>query len=226
MKIKHIFFDLDHTLWDFEKNSDLAFKTIFKKHKVHVEFEKFANYYRPINQKYWKLYRDEKVSKSELRYGRLKDTFTKIKFEVSDSVINSLAVDYIDVLPNNNYLFDGAIEILNYLQPSYKLHIITNGFNEVQYQKIENSGLKSYFSKIITSEEVGVKKPNPKIFKYALDKAEALSKESLMIGDNWEADIMGAKNIGLDVIFFNIGNQPVSENIKSIDNLYAIKKFL
>lgn len=224
--IKHIFFDLDHTLWDFEKNSDLAFKTIFKKHTLNVEFEKFANYYRPINQKYWKLFREEKVSKSELRYGRLKETFTKIKFNVSDDIINSLAVDYIEVLPNNNHLFDGAIETLKYLQNTYKLHIITNGFNEVQYQKLENSGIKSYFNKIITSEAAGVKKPNPKIFNFALEKAKALSNESIMIGDNWEADIMGAKNAGLDVIYFNIGNQPVSENIKSVHNLNDIKKFL
>ena len=204
----------------------MAFKTIFEKHTINVEFEKFANYYRPINQKYWKLFRDEKVTKSELRYGRLKDTFTKIKLNVSDSTIDSLAVDYIDVLPNNNYLFDGALEILKYLQPTYKMHIITNGFNEVQYKKIENSGIKSYFNKIITSEEVGVKKPNPKIFKYALDKAEALSKESIMIGDNWEADIMGAKNVGLDVIYFDVENKPVSENIKTAHNLNDIKKFL
>ena len=224
--INHIFFDLDHTLWDFETNSDLAFKSIFQKHKLNIDFQKFANYYRPINQKYWKMYREERVSKEDLRYGRLKETFTKIKFEVSNQTINSLAIDYIDHLPLNNYLFDGTLEILDYLMPNYSMHIITNGFNEVQHEKIKKSGLQKYFSKIITSEEVGVKKPNPIIFNQALKIANAQSKESIMIGDNWEADIMGAKNVGLDVIFCNFSNHPVSENIKSVNNLYEIKKYL
>ncbi|WP_111706607.1 YjjG family noncanonical pyrimidine nucleotidase [Lutibacter citreus] len=224
--INHIFFDLDHTLWDFETNSDLAFKSIFKKHNVTISFEKFINYYQGVNQRYWKLYREEKVSKEELRYGRLKDTFKIIKVEVDDELIDVLAVDYIDYLPLNNFLFDGTFEILDYLQPNYKMHIITNGFEEVQNRKIINSGLGKYFSNIITSEEVGVKKPNPRVFEYALNKANALSSESIMIGDNWEADIMGAKNVGLDVIFCNFNNQPISENFKSVNNLNEIKKYL
>ena len=139
MNIKHIFFDLDHTLWDFETNSDIAFETIFKKHEVNVSLNKFLNYYRGINENYWKLYREEKITKEELRYGRLKEAFTKIKHEVKDDLINMLAVDYIEVLPNNNQLFEGAYEILDHLKLNYKLHIITNGFNEVQSKKLENS---------------------------------------------------------------------------------------
>lgn len=226
MKINHIFFDLDHTLWDFEKNSDLAFESVFEKHKIKLSVSKFLNYYKNINQHYWKLYREEKVTKEELRYGRLKDTFNKIKFEISDEIIDFLANDYIEALPNNNYLFEGTHEILEHLQNNYQLHIITNGFNEVQFKKIENSGISSFFDKIITSEEVGVKKPNPQIFKYALEKTNAKSNESIMIGDNWEADIMGAKNAGLDAIYCNFDSQPVGENIKSVNNLIEIKKFL
>jgi len=226
MKINHIFFDLDHTLWDFETNSDIAFQTIFNQHKVNVSLEKFLNYYRGINQKYWKLYRDERVSKEDLRYGRLRDTFNKINFKIEDEVINNLAVDYIEVLPNSNLLFDGAHDILEHLQLNYQLHIITNGFNEVQYQKMEKSNLTKYFKTIITSEDAGVKKPNPIIFNYALDKAKATSNESIMIGDNWEADIMGAKNAGLDVIYCNFNNEPVSSTIKSVKNLIEIKQFL
>jgi putative hydrolase of the HAD superfamily len=226
MKINHIFFDLDHTLWDFETNSDIAFDAIFKKNNVKVDLQKFLNYYRGINQKYWKLYREEKISKEDLREGRLKDTFAKIKYNVSNDIINYLAIDYIDVLPNNNMLFEGTYEILDYLHPNYELHIITNGFNEVQFKKLENSGLSKYFDKIITSEEAGVKKPNPHIFQFALNKANAVSNESIMIGDNWEADIMGAKNVGFDVIFCNFNKEPVSESIKSVSNLTEIKKFL
>jgi len=224
--MKHIFFDLDHTLWDFETNSDIAFKTIFEKHKVPVNINKFLNYYRGINQEYWKLYREEKITKATLRVGRLKDTFTKINVKVSDRLIDDLSVDYIAVLPNNNELFDGAIEILNYLSPKYNLHIITNGFNEVQYKKLENSGLSTYFDKIITSEDAGVKKPNPIIFNFALNKASAVSKESMMIGDNYEADVMGAINNGIDAIYFNSKNEPVSHTIKSINTLLEIKKYL
>lgn len=224
--IQHIFFDLDHTLWDFETNSDIAFEVIFNKHHVQVNLEKFLNYYRSINQKYWKLYREEKITKDELRYGRLNDTFKKINHTVSNKLIDSLSIDYIEVLPNNNILFEGTHEILEHLALNYQLHIITNGFNEVQYTKMKNSGLNKYFNKIITSEDAGVKKPNPIIFEYALAQAKASAKESIMIGDNWEADIMGAKNVGFDVIFFNFNKQPVAENIKSVANLLEIKHYL
>lgn len=226
MNINHIFFDLDHTLWDFETNSDIAFETIFKKHKVNANIQKFLNYYRPINENYWKLYREEKISKSDLRYGRLKDAFDKINFMVDDALIEVLAVDYIEHLPLNNFLFEGAFEILEHLKPNYKLHIITNGFNEVQYKKIKNAGLQNYFDKIITSEEVGVKKPNPIIFEHALKETKAVASESIMIGDNWEADIMGAKNVGFDVIYCNFQGQPVSSNIKSVKSLLEIKQYL
>ncbi len=224
--IKHVFFDLDHTLWDFEANSDVAFETIFKMHNVTVDIHKFLKNYRIINNKYWKLYREDKVTKAELSFGRLNDTFKTIKYTVTPSLIHNLSKSYIDVLPNNNKLFEGAIEILNYLKPKYELHIITNGFNEVQYKKLVNSGLSGYFDKVITSEEAGVKKPNPIIFNYALKKANAKVQESVMIGDNWEADIMGAKEIGFDVIFCNFNNSLVSQNIKSVSNLLAIKQYL
>jgi putative hydrolase of the HAD superfamily len=226
MNIKHIFFDLDHTLWDFETNSNCAFKTIFEKHKVPVSLDKFLNYYRGINQEYWKLYREEKITKSALRVGRLKDTFTKINVTVSDKLIDDLSIDYIEVLPNYNELFEGALEILDYLKPKYEMHIITNGFNEVQYKKLKNSGLSPFFNQIITSEDVGVKKPNPIIFNYALKKAEANSKESIMIGDNYEADVIGAIDNGIDAIYFNTTNQPVSNTIKSVNTLLELKKYL
>jgi len=224
--IKHILFDLDHTLWDFETNSGIAFKTIFKQHSLRFDFQKFLNYYRGINEKYWKLYREEKITKDELRYGRLKDAFIKINYEVEDELIDRLAIDYIEALPNNNQLFDGTHEILEHLKPKYKLHIITNGFNEVQFKKIKNAGLSDYFDKIITSEEAGVKKPNPLIFKYALDTINASATETIMIGDNWEADVMGAINNGIDAIYFNYYKRSVAENIKSVHHLLEIKQYL
>ena len=224
--IKHIFFDLDHTLWDFEANSDIAFANVFKKHKLEDKLEKFLHYYRDINQNYWKMYREERITKSELRYGRLKDTFDILKYKVDDQLIESMAIHYIDVLADNNILFDGTHEILKHLNEKYQLHIITNGFNEVQYKKIENSGLSSYFDKIITSEDVGVKKPNPRIFQFALEQANAKSRGSIMIGDNWEADVMGAIDHGIDAIYFNYHQKSVAENIKSVHQLLEIKQYL
>lgn len=227
MKIKHVFFDLDHTLWDFERNSNLTFKQLFKTHKIPLKLEDFLIEYSPINFSYWKLYREEKVTKAALRYGRLKDTFNKLNYEVSDKLINQLARDYIDVLPSNNHLFDGAIELLEYLKPKYELHIITNGFEEVQTLKLEKSGIRSFFVEIITSEAVGVKKPNPLVFEHALYKAKAKAENSIMIGDNLEADIIGALNCGIPSIHFNLEAEKFKQkNYTSVSSLLEIKQYL
>ena len=201
--INHIFFDLDHTLWDFDRNSGLAFNSIFVKNRISVEMEKFLEVYTPINASYWKLYRENKVSQEELRYGRLKETFDLLKLMVSDEQINLLSTDYIDHLPRHNHLLEGAVEMLEYLRPTYKLHIITNGFKEVQHLKMKNSGILDYFDTITTSEDAGVKKPDKLIFLKALEDAGATVAESVMIGDNVEADILGAREIGMRAILYN-----------------------
>ena len=227
MKIKHIFFDLDHTLWDFEKNSNLTFKQLFITHNIQLELDEFLTVYSPINFDYWKRYREERVSKEDLRYGRLKDTFDALDYVVSDELIHQLSSDYIDVLPNNNYLFDGVFELLDYLNTKYKLHIITNGFEEVQNLKLEKSGIKKYFSEIITSESVGVKKPNPKVFNYALAKTNAMPENSIMVGDNLEADIIGALNCGITSIHFNLHNEKFEQKkYISVSSLLEIKQYL
>ncbi len=123
-------------------------------------------------------------------------------------------------------LFDGAIDILSYLKPKYKMHIITNGFEEVQHKKMKNSDLLPFFDKIITSEEVGVKKPNPIIFNYALEKSEALPEESIMIGDNFEADILGAKNVGMYTIFCKFNGEVATEKVITVSKLGQIKNYL
>ena len=226
MKIKHIFFDLDHTLWDFESNSKATFNKILKDNNININFEKFLNYYKQINLDYWRLFRNDAISKEKLRYGRLKDTFEKINVQVSDQVIHTLSEDYITYLSSFNKVFEGTYEVLDYLNKKYTLHIITNGFSEVQNLKMVNSKLDVYFDKIITSESVGVKKPNPLIFKHALEQANATAEESVMIGDSWEADIMGAKNFGIKPIYCNFENQSVGESVLSIENLLDLKKYL
>lgn len=227
MKIDHIFFDLDHTLWDFEKNSALTFGKILPEAGVHVPMDAFLHAYVPINLKYWKLYREEKVSKVKLRYSRLKETFDLINYDVSDQVIDHLSEEYILQLPNYNHLFEGTFDLLDYLKNKYELHIITNGFQEVQTLKMSKSGILNYFDQIITSESVGVKKPNPKVFQFAMKKAKALPDNSIMIGDSLEADIQGALGVGMKVIHFNAENLPnIPQNIISVDKLLEIKQYL
>lgn len=223
---KHLFFDLDHTLWDFDKNSAFAFDAIFKERGFAISLPDFLNIYIPRNQHYWKLYQVNQISHEELRYFRLKDVFDALQFEVSDAIIHQLSEDYINYLPENNHLFDGAIEILDYLKPNYKLHIITNGFASVQSKKLNNSNIVHYFDTITNSEMAGVKKPHPTIFDFALSLANASKKESLMIGDSYEADIVGAQEAGIEAVFFNEQNIEVENQVVQIKHLLDLKNIL
>lgn len=221
-----IFFDLDHTLWDFEKNSALAFETIFKKHELSLELDRFLHFYVPTNLKYWKLYREEKISQEELRYKRLKEVFDLMNQAVNDELIHLLSKEYIIYLQQFNHLYEGAEEILNYLFPKYNLHIITNGFQSVQAGKIKNANLEKYFKTITNSESAGVKKPNPMIFHYAINSAKTTVEKSVMIGDSIEADIEGALNVGLDAIFFNEFKMEVDQQIHQVFDLLSLKQYL
>jgi putative hydrolase of the HAD superfamily len=224
--ITDIFFDLDHTLWDFDKNSELAFDRIFKERFPNVKIEDFIEKYMPINQACWKLYQHDKITHQELRYNRLKFSFDALNIEISDEDINQIANDYIETLTDNNHLFDGAIEVLEYLQPKYKLHIITNGFANVQDKKINSALLAGYFTTITNSELAGVKKPNSIIFDYAINAAQASKENCIMIGDCLDADVNGALNAGLDAIFFNDKKIEAPHNIKQINHLLELKKYL
>lgn len=223
---KHLFFDLDHTLWDFDKNSALTFDKIFNINNIQVELEEFLKVYMPINLAYWKLYREEKIDKNSLRFARLKDAFDALEIQMSARLIYKLSDEYITFLSTFNHLFEGTIQILDYLKPNYTLHIITNGFKEVQHEKLNKSGITHYFETVTNSEMVGVKKPNPKIFKHALSVAKASPEESLMIGDNLEADILGAINFGIDALCFNYHKDFIPQHIDSIDVLLELKRYL
>lgn len=225
-EIKHVFFDLDHTLWDFDKNSALTFEKIFNLNQIEVGLNDFLSVYEPINLKYWKLYREEKVTKSVLRYGRLKEAFDGIGITVEDNMIYHLSEAYIDQLSTFNHLFDGTFEILDYLTEKYELHIITNGFEEAQEKKMTTSNIKSYFKTVTNSEMVGVKKPNPKIFNFALNLAKAKPNESIMIGDSLEADIEGAHKIGMDTIHFDYKDSHSNHNYKRITSLKTLTNHL
>ena len=224
--INHVFFDLDHTLWDFDRNSSLAFETIFKKNKIDVPVETFLEAYVPINKQYWKYYRESRVSKEQLRYGRLKKSFDSISIAIDDFLIDKLANDYITHLPDHNHLFEGTVELLEELNKKYQLHIITNGFEEVQHLKLKNSKIDQYFKTVTSSESVGVKKPDPKIFLHALDVAGATAAASVMIGDTYDADIVGAQHVGMRTIFFDYHMTKPSGVENAIPSLLLIRNYL
>lgn len=224
--ITDVFFDLDHTLWDFEKNSALTFDKILSENDIPVNLPDFLEVYVPANLAFWKLYREEKISKEELRYQRLKSVLDKLGLAVGDEMIYKLSEEYILYLSSYNYLFPNAIEILEYLKPKYKLHIITNGFQEIQGKKLRNSKIEGYFEHVIDSEMAGVKKPNPVIFELALNRANVVSRNALMIGDSLEADILGAKDSGFHTLHFNAHNEPHHNFCPMIHNLGEIKTFL
>ena len=203
---KHLFFDLDRTLWDFEKNSHEVLLELYQHYDLLTkgidDSKVFIERYKNHNEKLWELYRQNKIEKDKLRDERFKITLNEFGISNSELATN-LGRDYVAHCPKKTNLFPYVHSTLNYLKDRYKLHIITNGFEEVQYQKLENCNLIDYFEQIITSEQVGFKKPSQKIFKFSMLKAFAKPSDSLMIGDDLHADILGAKDIGMAQVFFN-----------------------
>jgi putative hydrolase of the HAD superfamily len=230
MMIKHVFLDLDRTLWDFNANSRLELASLWKEFKLHQKGislpDQFIKIYEKINNECWAKYRLNEITKEELRGKRFLDTLAY--FGIEDvNLAEEIGLTYIQNSPNRTVLVEGAIETLTYLKARYKLHIITNGFKEVQYLKLDNCGLMPFFEQVITSEEVGVMKPNSKVFEYALKKANASKKESVYVGDDYIVDIEGAMNTGLQTIFFNPNKKQHSLSILGdITELQQIKNIL
>ena len=225
--IKHIFFDLDHTLWDFEKNSALAFEKIFQELNFDINSQQFMAIYNPINVAYWKLYEKNEIDQETLRVSRVKDAFEALNYSITLDEINIISNLFIDYLTSNNHLIEGTIETLEYLKDKYVLHIITNGFSFVQDVKLQNSNLDKYFVSITNSEAAGHKKPHENIFKHALTTANASKTESIMIGDSFEADVLGAINFGINAVYFNPKAEMISQNqIIQIQSLTQLKNIL
>lgn len=221
--IKHVFFDLDHTLWDFEKNSEQALSEIIARCQDDCDFnftlQEFLDVYKPINEMMWVLYRDNKITKEDLRIRRFGDALKK--FGINDlKIAEHIADEYVKISPKKTNLFPHAMDALDYLSHKYKLHIITNGFAEIQSTKLKMSKIDIFFDEVITSEAIGVKKPHPLIFSHALEQAGATKGNSIMIGDNYDADILGAINSGIPAIYFNMDlKQELHNNVKQITNL-------
>ena len=225
-KITDVFFDLDHTLWDFEKNSLLTFKKIFNFLDIKISLSNFIKTYRPINLEFWKLFRENKISRDELRNERLRLTFLKLNVKIDDHQIVKISDMYLKYLTSFSFLHEGTFDLLNFLKKKYSLHIISNGFEEIQKRKVINSGLYKFFDNIFTSEVIGYKKPNPKIFHFVLNEVNIKPVSAVMIGDSKEADIMGALNIGLNAIHFNSNNEKNHDLCVIVRSLKEIKNYL
>lgn len=218
-KYKHLFFDLDGTLWDLKENTRNALRILFEHYHVELEnidFEDFLNRYRHHNRLAWELYRQGKLEKDVLRIIRFERAFEDCGNEQSPSFITQFAESFLDVSPRQPKAIDGAHELLDYCKSKYQLHIITNGFIEVQGFKLEAAGLTSYFSAMINSEHCGVKKPHPGIFDYAMKKAGADKEHSLMIGDEWESDIIGARDFGMDQVFLKDDESEREQSLREV----------
>ena len=225
-KVQHIFFDLDHTLWDFEKNSGATFKSIFEELNFEFSLEQFLDFYNPINHYYWKQYRENRISEVELRYLRLEKTFEAMKVTSTAALIDRVSELYIQQLSTHTELFEGTVSVLEYLSSKYILHIITNGFEHVQQRKIENSGIARFFKIVLTAEKIGFKKPHPTIFLSALRTAEVLPEHAMMIGDSLEADIQGALKLGMQAIHFNSHMETYHKECLIIDQLSDLTNLL
>lgn len=204
---RHLFFDLDHTLWDFDLNAKHSLDDIFTKHALkqflNCSFNDFFSNYLIHNAALWKSYEDGKTSVEDLKWRRMWRTL--LDFKIADEKLAKLlSVEFLEILPTKKALFPETLETLDYLlQKDYELHLITNGFKITQHQKIINSGLHKYFKEVITSECSNSMKPKREIFDFALHKTKASLKESIMIGDNLNADIKGANEVGMDSIYVN-----------------------
>ncbi len=205
MRYKHLFFDLDRTLWDFDKSALETLQELFVHFKVDrycADFDQFHKDYIRINEGLWEKYRIGEIQKDELRSQRFLDTMSLYQWE-DDTIAELMGLFYLDRSPIKPNTFPGTHDMLDALAPNYELHIITNGFEEVQHIKMKHSALDHYFEAIVTSEKAGVKKPHPQIFEHALDLANAKAEDSLMIGDDFEVDVLGAHQIGIDAVYFN-----------------------
>ena len=212
MKYKFLFFDLDHTLWDFDANARVTLQQLHIDLKlvdkgIH-DFELFHKNYLQHNEKLWARYRNGYIKQEELRLKRM--WLTLLDFQIADEALaRQLSELFLQLLPTRTILFPDTIEVLQYLaDKGYEMHLITNGFEKVQHSKLTSSGLSGFFKEVITSESSNSLKPQKEIFEYAMNKTGAQVSNSIMIGDSIEVDIAGAMGVGMDQVHVNYNNQP------------------
>lgn len=202
---KHLFFDLDHTLWDTDRNAKESLNEIY--HELDYSeiafptFELFYTSYRKHNERLWGLYAENKIGRDAVRVNRFR--FTLEDFQIKDyNVAEMMADEFVKRTPHKKHLMQDTLLVLNKLSQKYKMSVITNGFAESQYTKLASTGLNKYFENVFISEEIGFNKPDPKIFLHALNHSNIKFDEALMVGDTYETDILGARSVGIDQVYF------------------------
>jgi len=228
-KYKHLFFDLDHTLWDFEANARTTLLELYKtleleQRGVH-DFDLFHKNYIDHNNKLWERYRNGFIRQEELRTKRM--WLTLLDFKIADAELaGEMGRRFLELLPTRTILFPHAKEILQYLRKKkYVLHLLTNGFEQTQHNKLMYSGLRPFFNEVITSEGSGSLKPSKEIFEFAIEKCSANASECIMIGDSIEADIIGAMNAGIDQVYVNhLGIEPSIKPTYVVNSLKELEK--
>lgn len=226
-KYKHLFFDLDNTLFDFDTCALLSLKECFNKHKLNswfVDFEEFYTAYSKINLQLWNEYKVNRIRKEDVKYGRFRQTLA-IKSVHNEQLVKALAEDFLEFSSDKNILVDNALQVVEQLYKKYSLYIISNGFIEVQSRKMALTGLAPYFKKVVLSEEVKAQKPSKEIFEYAVKSVNARKTESVMIGDNIEADIEGARSFGIDQVYFDY-NKLEENHGKATFTIQALNELL
>ena len=233
LKYKYLFFDLDHTLWDYDTSASQTLTQLYERYELSKYgasgIEDLITNFFLINDELWDQYNHGKVSKYYLRTERFKMVFNKIGVNFSllpNEVIEHFNHDYLYECPKKGNLISGALDVLEAIQGIYDIHVITNGFDDIQNTKIKFAGIENYITTLITSEKAGAKKPYPEIFEFAMKLTGANSDYSLMIGDNLGADIIGARNYGIDQVYFNPKNldhnEKVTHEIRSLLELNQI----
>ncbi len=230
--ITHLYFDLDHTLWDTDRNAEESLSELF--HELELQslgfsgFDKFHEVYKNNNEKLWGLYAENKIGKEAVRVNRFKNTFQEFGID-NDHLVNKLADQFISITPRKSNLIDGTIELLESIKGRYHLSIITNGFKESQHTKMQASGLHKYFEHVFISEVVGINKPDPGIFRYVMEATGASSPQNcLMIGDTYETDIVGALNAGMRAVHLMSGTKTGSahRDVITIHHLKELQELL
>lgn len=231
MTYSDIFFDLDHTLWDFDANAKETLTDIYKslslEETIAVPFDSFYKQYLMHNAILWDRYHKGFISSEELKWKRMWRTL--LDFKIADGALaKKMSTAFLEILPTKTLVFDYTFEILQYLKNKrYNLHVITNGFEKTQWSKLNNSGLAHFFKHVITSEGSNYVKPSQEIFEFAVNKANTTLMESIMIGDNLDADIQGALNAGMDNIFVNhINAKPYISPTYTVTHLKQIENIL
>jgi putative hydrolase of the HAD superfamily len=228
MSYKHLFFDLDHTLWDFDTNSREALQDIYYSLSLAEagvnDFDKFHALYLGHNERLWDRYRKGQMKVDELRWKRMSVTLLEFK-NGDEELAKKMGVEFLNILPTKKALFPNTVEVLKYLRDKkYKLHLITNGFEKTQHHKLKTAGIDVFFQEVITSEGSNSLKPHREIFEYALTKTSAEKKESIMIGDTPDVDILGAREAGIDQVYVNhTGNKEV---VNATYTVYSLKELM